>query len=127
MNTSGTLERKNRDLVQDLKRDRDEVRSQLLSITKRDRENMLRTLDEFDMIDEEDESDTPIWKRIVKLSSEYVKITRCNNRATDTASEDKRGRISAYFKTLQKKLARLEGERFRAKRVYALQVSRQLS
>ena len=114
-----SLTRKNHEAVERLKRDRDEIRSQLLSITKQDREKMLTTLDESDMSD--DEKDLPIWKRIVRLSSKYVRMA--SNRASTTERE-KRDEIKSYFDTLREKLARLEEERFRAKRVYALQVSK---
>ena len=114
-----SLTRKNHEAVERLKRDRDEIRSQLLSITKQDREKMLTTLDESDMND--DEKDLPIWKRIVRLSSKYVRMA--SNRASSTERE-KRDEIKSYFDTLREKLARLEEERFRAKRVYALQVSK---
>ena len=114
-----SLTRKNQEIVERLKRDRDEIRSQLLSITKQDREKMFYVLEESDMND--DEKDLPIWKRIVRLSSKYVRMA--SNRASTTERE-KRDEIKTYFDTLREKLARLEEDRFRAKRVYALQVSK---
>ena len=117
-----SLETKNREHVERLKRDRDEIRLQLLSITNHDRQKMLTILDESDMYD--DEKDLPIWKQIVRLSSKYVRMA--GNRASTTERE-KREKVKSYFNTLQKKLARLEEERFRAKRVYALQVSNHLT
>ena len=114
-----SLTRKNQEIVERLKRDRDEIRSQLLSITKQDREKMFYVLEESDMND--DEKDLPIWKRIVRLSSHYVRMA--SNRLSTTERE-KRDEIKTYFDTLREKLARLEEDRFRAKRVYALQVSK---
>ena len=80
---------------------------------------MFYVLEESDMND--DEKDLPIWKRIVRLSSHYVRMA--SNRLSTTERE-KRDEIKTYFDTLREKLARLEEDRFRAKRVYALQVSK---